>query len=205
MEEDIKISKKSSIIKEIQSYIIIIVAAIAVQMLSNYTLNVAKYLVYPFAGVVKPILVGIEFLKDLTDGIGEPPDIIKKLGGFRLILFMIAVLTATISMIKEITMTADLHTLLEIVLLNTSVGGLMAIFEGVEISITVCMDILLFSIFTGWFVSHCLKLSLPIQLLYDSNVFSLKRDEQLQADILTIEGTGGETVDKEVFDKLGVF
>ena len=149
-------------------FVVIIVAAIAVQMLSNYTLNVAKYLVYPFAGVVKPILVGIEFLKDLTDGIGEPPDIIKKLGGFRLILFMIAVLTATISMIKEITMTADLHTLLEIVLLNTSVGGLMAIFEGVEISITVCMDILLFSIFTGWFVSHCLKLSLPIQLLYDS-------------------------------------
>ena len=41
-----------------------------------------------------------------------------------------------------------------------------------------------------------------IQLLYDSNVFSLKRDEQLQADILTIEGTGGETVDKEAFDKL---
>lgn len=41
-----------------------------------------------------------------------------------------------------------------------------------------------------------------IQLLYDSNVFSLKRDEQLQADRLTIEGTGGETVDKEAFDKL---
>lgn len=41
-----------------------------------------------------------------------------------------------------------------------------------------------------------------IQLLYDSNVFSLKRDEQLQADILTIEGAGGETVDKEAFDKL---
>jgi hypothetical protein len=30
----------------------------------------------------------------------------------------------------------------------------------------------------------------------------LKRDEQLQADILTIEGSGGETIDKDTFDKL---
>lgn len=41
-----------------------------------------------------------------------------------------------------------------------------------------------------------------IQLLYDSNVFSLKHDEVLQADILTIEGSGGEVVNKETFDKL---
>jgi len=41
-----------------------------------------------------------------------------------------------------------------------------------------------------------------IQLLYDSNVFSLKHDEALQADVLTIEGTGGEVVNKETFDKL---
>jgi len=41
-----------------------------------------------------------------------------------------------------------------------------------------------------------------IELLYDSNVFSLKHDEALQADILTIEGSGGEVVNKETFDKL---
>lgn len=41
-----------------------------------------------------------------------------------------------------------------------------------------------------------------VELLYDSNVFSLKHDEALQADILTIEGSGGEVVNKETFDKL---
>lgn len=41
-----------------------------------------------------------------------------------------------------------------------------------------------------------------VELLYDSSVFSLKHDEALQADILTIEGSGGEVVNKETFDKL---
>ena len=56
--------------------------------------------------------------------------------------------------------------------------------------------------YTGQNPIRVIDNSKVIQLLYDSNVFSLKRDEQLQADILTIEGTGGETVDKEAFDKL---
>ena len=41
-----------------------------------------------------------------------------------------------------------------------------------------------------------------VELLYDTDVFSLKHNEILQADMLTIESKGGEVVNKETFDKL---
>lgn len=41
-----------------------------------------------------------------------------------------------------------------------------------------------------------------VELLYDTDVFSLKHNEILQADMLTIESQGGEIVNKETFDKL---
>lgn len=41
-----------------------------------------------------------------------------------------------------------------------------------------------------------------VELLYDEDVFSLKHNAELQADMLTIESQGGEVVNKETFDKL---
>ena len=56
--------------------------------------------------------------------------------------------------------------------------------------------------YTGREPIRIVQNSRVVELLYDENVFTLKQDASLGAKKLTIEGTGGEVVNKEVFDKL---
>lgn len=56
--------------------------------------------------------------------------------------------------------------------------------------------------YTGREPIRVIQNSRIVELLYDEDVFTLKQDASLGAKKLTIEGTGGEVVNKETFDKL---
>lgn len=56
--------------------------------------------------------------------------------------------------------------------------------------------------YTGREPIRVIQNSRIVELLYDEDVFSLKHNAELQADMLTIESKGGEVVNKETFDKL---
>ena len=56
--------------------------------------------------------------------------------------------------------------------------------------------------YTGREPVRVIQNSRIVELLYDEDVFTLKEDASLGAKKLTIEGSGGEVVNKETFDKL---